>query len=67
MEDCNILTLKQAVSMTRYSFAWARLHCNDADFPKMFHVFDARQKYMYRDEWLEWCKKHSIDIIRKAV
>lgn len=58
-----ILTLEQAVSMTRYSLGWARLHCHDKDFPKMFYVYDARRKYLDKSEWLSYCKKHEIEIL----
>lgn len=66
MADCKILTLKQAIEMTRYSLAWARLHCKDADFPQMFHVFDAKQKYLNCDEWIAYCKRHNIEIVRNV-
>lgn len=62
LERCDLLTLKEASEMILYSFSWVRLHCKDSDFPKMFHVFDARQKFIYRDDWIEYCEQHDIKI-----
>lgn len=66
MEREDLLTLKEASEMVLYSLGWLRLHCGDHDFPRMFYVYDRRRKFMLRDDFIEYCEQHNIEIVRNV-
>ena len=66
MEREDLLTLKEASEMVLYSLGWLRLPCGDHDSPRMFYVYDRRRKFMLRDDFIEYCEQHNIEIVRNV-
>ena len=65
LERYELLTMKEAADLIRYSYSWLVLHCGDTDFPRRYHVFDNRTKYLKKDDFLEYCELHDIELIKK--
>lgn len=61
-----ILTTDEALAMICRSKSWFYAHCNDSDFPRRIYWDNGRQKYFKRDEWLEFCEQHNIEIVRNV-